>query len=496
MSGASHGHASPPPALPDALQQAINLHRAGRFARAKRIYEQLLQAHPDNPDVNHMRGMMELERGGPEIAVPWLEKAADISPSNPAIQINLGLAYELSGRLQDARFAYERAAQLAPQLARPKVSLAGVWTHLNRDDEAERILRQVLARHPAEPQACVITSEILARRAEHDAAERALRAPLQRPDLEPRARGAVLMALGKLLDKQARYDDAFAAFAEGNRLRAVQYDPATHERAVERYISIWTRQITEKLASSGSTSTQPVFIIGMPRSGTSLTEQIIAMHEGVFAAGERMHMRELQTELPALMGLSTPYPDCLLDPACPAAWPQAASAAESAYREMAPHAHRVTDKLPSNAFRVALLAAIFPNAILIHCNRDPRDTALSCFMQDFFAHGVPFANNLEHIGRYYRAYRRIMNHWRDILPGRIFESSYEQLVADPESATKNLMRHVGLDWNPRCLEFHQSERFVPTASAQQVRQPMYTTAIQRWKRYEKHLAPYLHYFED
>lgn len=478
-----------------ALQQAVDLHRAGRFARARRIYDRLLEARPNHPDVLHMRGMMELERGGPELAVPWIEKAADISPSNPAIQINLGLAYELTARLEDARYAYERASQLAPNLARPKVGLAGVWTHLKRDDEAERILRGVLERHPGEAQACVISCEIFTRRGEFERAERALHAALSRPDLEGRARGAVLMALGKLLDKLERYPEAFDAFARGNALRAVAYDPAVHERAVDRYASVWTRDLVERLAAAGSASTQPVFIIGMPRSGTSLTEQIIAMHEGVFAGGERMHMREIQTELPALLGVSGTYPECLGDEACVGAWARAADAAEAAYREMAPDALRITDKLPSNAFRVGLLAAVFPHAKLIHCIRDPRDTALSCFMQDFFAHGVPFASSLDHIGRYYRAYRRIMDHWRAILPGRLFESSYEDLVASPERSTKDLMEHVGLEWSERCLRFHESERFIPTASAQQVRRPMYASAVDRWKRYEKHLAPYLHHFD-
>lgn len=483
-------------ALPGALMRAVNLHRSGRFRRARDLYSKLLEAHPGNADVIHMRGMLELERGGPELAVPWLERAASIAPSDARIQINLGLAYELCARLDDARYAFERAAQFAPNLARPKISLAGVWTHLKRDDEAERILREVFARHPAEPQACVLSSEIFARRGEYDQAERALLVALSRTDLDGRQRGAVLMSKGKLLDKVERYDEAFEAFAEGNRLRSVAYDPTTYERAVERYISVWTSDLIERLAPLGSESTQPVFIIGMPRSGTSLTEQIIAMHEGVFAGGERLHMYELQMELASIVSAETNYPECLNEPACIANWNRVVSVAESAYREMAPDASRITDKLPSNSFRVGLLASVFPKASLVHCMRDPRDAALSCFMQDFFAQSVRFSNDLEHIGRYYRSYKRVMEHWYKVLPGQILESPYENLVTDSESATKRLMKHIGVPWDERCLQFHRSERFVPTASAQQVRQPMYTSAVARWKRYEKHLAPLLKYIDD
>ncbi|MGI9465390.1 MAG: sulfotransferase family protein, partial [Aestuariivirgaceae bacterium] len=232
----------------------------------------------------------------------------------------------------------------------------------------------------------------------------------------------------------------------------------------------------------GDPSERPVFIIGMPRAGTTLCEQIIASHREADGVGELDEIKNLASQLapqpyPAQVGqlgkndignLAAKYLrriDSLADRA----------------------ALRVADKWPTNFLHLGLIAILFPNARIIHCERDPMDTCLSIYAENFS--GVAYSNDLEHIGAFYRQCRRLMAHWSNVLPTPVFNLSYEDMVENQEASTRDLLDFCGLAWDPACLEFHTTKRTVKTTSMQQVRQPIYSRSIGRWKNYERHLGP-------
>jgi hypothetical protein len=227
----------------------------------------------------------------------------------------------------------------------------------------------------------------------------------------------------------------------------------------------------------------PIFIVGMPRSGTTLVDQILAAHPQVAAAGELTYIEDLMSDLPRMVGLERSLE---VLSALDAATVQAAG---QRYWARLQHwgrgAARVTDKMPQNFFYLGLISALFPKARVIHCRRNPLDTCLSCYMHNF----TDFATSLESLGFYYRQYARLMEHWRRVLPMRMHEVQYEELVAQPESASRELIAFCGLEWSATCLAFHERGGAVHTASRLQVRRPIYTSAVERWRRYEKHLQP-------
>jgi len=238
---------------------------------------------------------------------------------------------------------------------------------------------------------------------------------------------------------------------------------------------------------AGSQSELPVFIVGMPRSGTTLVEQILASHPMVHGAGELDYMRRIMQTLPERLGVQRPIPECAanIDTAL------AERIAEEHLQHLREHsasALRITDKTPSNFLRLGLIALLFPKARIIHCQRDPLDTCLSCYFLRF-GQGQAFAYDLDDLGRYYRDCARLMEHWRRVLPSPLLEVPYEALVADQEGWSRRLIAFLGLDWDDRCLAFYRSERQVKTASVWQVRQPVYASSIGRWRRYAKHLGP-------
>ncbi len=483
------------PSPEESLAAAVAHQRAGRFAQALAIYDALLTEHPHRPDILQMRGLLDLERGDAAKAHAWLSRAAIEAPGSGSIQINLAMTCAMLGRLDAARRAYERAGELLPGHPRPRLGLAGVLRSLGEVDRAEAVLREVLGRHPGEAEAIASLAEIRLGRGHAEQAEALLRRALALPSLEARVRGSLLFILGRLLDGAGRFDEAFAAASEANRLRAKSYDADAMDRLADRVISIFDAGLIARLAPLGDSTDRPVFIVGMPRSGTSLTEQIIQMHDGVAAGGERIVMHQAAQELPGLLGSASRYPDCMAD-ATEANWSNAAKRVAELACALDPDAARITDKLPSNFIRVGLIATALPGAAIVHCVRDPRDTCLSAYFQDFFGQTIAASTDLRNLGRYYRSYARLMRHWKGVLGDRVLDLAYEDLVTEPEASTRRLMTHVGLPWNAACLRFHQSDRFVPTASAQQVKRPMYTSSVGRWKHYERHLAPLIEALGD
>ena len=292
-------------------------------------------------------------------------------------------------------------------------------------------------------------------------------------------------SLGKLYDATGGYDKAFSNYKQGNASKTLTFDPQRHAHEVDAMIDVYSKKFMDSMPRATIRSDRPVFVVGMPRSGTSLVEQILASHPEVFGAGELTDIVQLPLSLHVILGTEQLYPQCL---------PQLTQDKMNAFTQhyldklasLSPDASRVIDKMPGNFMHLGFIELLFPDARIIHCMRDPIDTCLSCFFQDF-SRSHPYSYDLANLGAFYNGYRKIMQHWRNVLSIPMYEIQYEELVANQETKSRELVEFCGLEWDERCLNFHETKRFVGTASYDQVRKPMYKKSAGRWKNYEHHI---------
>jgi len=392
----------------------------------------------------------------------------------------------LSGDLEAAIASYHDALALSPNDGMLWNDLGRCFLILGRFDEAVGALRRALAVDPDLTYA--YRNLATCHRLAADDREMARLAGLaERADLSPEERAVASFAVAKVHDDADRYDEAFAAYDLANRLyreaRAVagdRFDAAVLTREIDRSNAEFTEAFLSAVAGWGNPSELPVFIVGMPRSGTSLVEQIAASHSRVFGAGELTNIVEADAELGPV---DTPWTQATVR--------RVGDAHLERLHGLGGGADRVINKLPDNVFKLGVIATLYPGARIIFCRRDPRDIGMSCFFQKFAAGLVMFSYDLADCGRRIRETERITAHWKRVLPLRWLDIQYESLVSNLEGESRRLIEFLGLEWEPACLDFHRTERAVHTASVWQVRQPIYNRSVGRWRHYERHLEPLL-----
>jgi len=447
-----------------------------------------IKARPDYAAAHNNLANLLKDLGRLDAAVDAYRAAIALDQGYVAAHYNLSVALVALGRLDAAEAACRRALELAPRHAPAHNNLGNVERFRGRLDAAIASFRAAIAIDPDYAAAHCNLAELLPACA-GDAAFDRLERLRDRPNLPPHERISLDFALGRMYDAVGEADRAFAAYRSGNHLRAREaarlgrgFDAAEHRRRTDKLIETFSADLFERLAESGSDSADetPLFIVGMPRSGTTLVEQILASHPAIHGAGE---LAEIDRLIATLDG----YPEvgATLDPA--ARRTLGADYLE-ALRKHSATAARITDKLPLNLFNLGFIALVLPGARVIHCRRDPRDTCLSCFTHDF-GPGNEFSDDLADLAAFHGDYHRLGEHWRATLPLPMIEVRYEDLVADLEAESRRLIAFLGLDWDPRCSAFHQSERTVLTSSSAQVRQPIHGRAVGRWRRYERRLTP-------
>ena len=299
-------------------------------------------------------------------------------------------------------------------------------------------------------------------------------------------------ALGKAYEDLGRDAEAFTQWLDGNALkrRQITYDEAATLGALDRIQAVFTSELIRRWQNVGHPSPVPVFIVGMARSGSTLVEQILASHPQVFGGGELKYFDAAVQGIRTKFGGSATFPE-LVSGMTGEDYRDLGTRYLAEIERLAPAATHITDKMPGNFIFAGLIHLALPNATIIHTIRDPVDTCLSCFSK-LFTEGQNHTYDLAELGRYYRHYQALMAHWHRVLPpGRILDVRYEDVVADLEGQARRIIAHCGLDWDPRCLAFHQTERPVLTASAAQVRQPIYNSAVGRWRVHEEALQPLL-----
>jgi len=415
-------------------------------------------------------------------------EAARLDPSRAAPLAALGTVLTVAGRHDEAATAFEAALRLNPTHAESLAGLGHVLKTIGQQARSIASYRTCIAHHPDDGEAYWSLAGMKTFRFDDHEIE-AMRTQIATGALAHGQRTSMTFALATALDSRREFAEAFELFELANAaVRAHNvYDPDATRLAHDQIIQVFDRSLLETRAGCGVDDDGPIFIVGLPRSGSTLLEQILASHSAVQGTHELPELHRLARNIGRVRGDGLEYP--LSVPALSGAELHALGSEYLAVtREFRGEKPRFTDKMPSNFRHVGLISLVLPNARIINARRHPLDTCLSCYKQ-LFAHGQHYSYDLRDLGLYYLEYERLMAHWRAVLPGRVLDVQYESVVMDPEAATRRVLEHCGLPWEDGCLRFHENPRAVRTASSEQVRQPLYTTGMQRWRDYEAQLAP-------
>jgi tetratricopeptide (TPR) repeat protein len=514
----------------------ISLRAMGRLDEAVACYDRALQLKPDYAEAHDNLGNVLMDLGRLEQAVACYSRAVEIKPEYAEGHYNRGNALLRLGQVEEAIRAYRAALRLKPELVEAYNNLGVALAELGRDESAIELydraadLQQPGFENPLANKALLLmetgrTAQSL------DAIDQALtvntgsaaawhiRAGLKKfsgadPDIPAmetllaglRASGeaqpskanladqiSLEFALGKAKLDSGAAEEAFTHLHRGNRLErsTFSYDSAATQRWIAGMAESFTPERMRHASGAGYPSEAPVFIVGMPRSGTTLVEQILASHPDIYGAGELMLLEDIVARVSGRKDAMLPSGD--------PRWLSRLSR-DKLYRSGSEYAaqacilssgwRRVVDKMPTNFLYAGFIHAILPNARIIHCRRDPVDTCFSCYTKLFSE--VRFSFDLRELGLYYRCYESLLAHWRELLPPQSFiEVQYEDVVEDVAGQTRRLIEFCGLPWDPACLAFHENRRPVRTASVTQVRQPIYRSSVGRWKPYARYLGPLL-----
>ncbi|MBX3444078.1 MAG: sulfotransferase [Planctomyces sp.] len=474
------------------VNQGISLRDSGHAAQGARAFEAALSVDADCVPALIGLGEFLAAAGNADVAVECYLAALRRDPRNVVARVNLAALRHQAGCPEDAVALLEPIADSDVAPATIRFQLANALVPLGRFDDAVALYESILPLHPQPAKILYNLAQIVRFRDEHrpwlaEWDQRLVRRPQSRDDAAYRH-----FAIGKASDDLRDYDAAWSHFEAGNELIAPEFDADQHSEFVRATRETFDAAWFAGRQGLGNSSDAPVFIVGMPRSGTSLIEHVLAGHPRVRAAGEREDLGLLVAEFTLQQGRS------LDDPAAANEFhgPAVSRMAERYLRRVPLQgAARITDKQPTNFLLLGWIAACFPHARVIHCRRDPLDACLSCYFQHFSSR-LPFAYRLESLGAYYAAYERLMSHWRRTLPIPIHDVVYEEFVDEPERVSRDVVEFLGLEWSPACLETAAARQAVATASQWQVRQPVYRSARGRWRNYESNLGPLIAALQD
>lgn len=423
------------------------------FEEAEQCYREALRHQPENKEIRLNFAVMLLDATKHEEALTEYRCVAERYPDCVEAQAGIAKLLEFKGALE------EGAAMVTTLLERHRgdkhVALAygALARHMDKREDAIAVLED-----------CLLDSAIS-------------------NNLQIKAH----FLLGKLYDELKDYERAVTHYSQANKLSNYKFDSEANHKFFDEVIGVFSREGVVRRPRASNRSRLPVFIVGMPRSGTSLVEQILASHPQVHGAGELRDIGQIAGSLPEIIGSPVPCPMCVeglnrktLD--------LVAQRHLNRLGKFAREATRVTDKMPHNFLNLGLIDMLFPEARIIHCQREPLDTCLSIYFNHFNPNHA-YAADLAHLGIYYREYLRIMDHWKSVLRVPILEVRYEDMVADQEGMSRKMLEFIGLEWDERCLRFYESERKTKTISYDQVRRPIYKKSVARWMRYDPYIEP-------
>ena len=469
--------------ISECLNKARDFHVLGLFEEANVLLQTVLQQDANN--IPALCGLAAIARDNNlfEEAMNFLNVAMSIDRNDINVHKGLAIVYTRMGEIKPAIDQYKIALTIRYD-AWILSELARLYLLAGNLDQALMFFKKAFSSKPSDPgnfhgmlqlDRSLITDEMIGD----------VKKILAKGDISIKDKSSFHFALGKLFDRDADYDQAFANFSAANTAKGLKYKTIDHEQFIDRIINIFSANFFDD-NNTGSASESPVFIVGMPRSGTTLVEQIISSHPQVAGAGELSLIENMLAAIPKRLASNELYPECLsgnnqvlID--------ELAAIYEASTREFMQQGQlRVTDKMPVNFMHLGLIALLFPKAKIIHCQRHPLDVCLSCYFTNL-TNKHDYAGDLKNLAHYYQQYERIMAHWKSVLPVAIHEIAYEDLVEQQESESRALINFVDLEWDDQCLSFYQTKRNVNTASVIQVRKPVYQSSVERWRRYDKYL---------
>lgn len=463
--------------------------RAGRLPGALSAFKQSLK-------INHQMaapwiGLSKaLEMNGQfEEARECLRRAITVEPTHVDAHLQLATSHKNLGDVDDAKHEYEHTLSLDPKFAPAHFGLGQVMEDMGDPAAAAGAYRSALKLDPSYSEAL---ANLLGLSRHIDVSEEVEMADNLLENASDRDKALIGYGLGKAHEQQKLYDAAFDAYATANVARSKlvgAFDPDMFAVRLEKMCELFSSSFFEEHCGWGDPSEQPVFIVGLPRSGTTLTEQIIGSHPDCFGAGELFTLTDLATATPDRLGKADPpWPFCAPDLNETHVKELALEYLDQSSGRAPDTAVRVVDKQPLNFWHLGLVAMALPNAKIIHCTRDIRDCGFSIFSQNFGLE-QQWSTDLGHIADYWRGYKKLMEHWASVTNLQIMEVSYEDTVSDLEGQARHLLDFLGLSWDANVLNFHENDRAVQTPSRWQVRQPIYQSSKERWRRYEKKLGP-------
>ncbi len=474
------------------LALAETLRRTNRYEQAYKHYKQSADLDPSNYECWRQFGHCLMEMRQYEAASMAYGMAIGRRQDDPRLRLFQARAYVKADELSSAKSAYDKALALDPSFADAHFESGNLQLTLGDSEAARKCYRDALSINPDLLEAHYRLARLGETAGEEDSVLVRLEACQENHKNDANSRALAYFSAAEIHHKAKRFDQAFRHFQSGNSILATRerVDIDKHAAACDALIEAFSAEVFDTVSAGGSSSDVPVFIVGMPRSGTSLVEQILASHPDATGVGEFDQMQKIADALWATQDGELLYPRDV------AKIDQSAlvELANQYHRHMARQAprpaQRIADKFVFNFMNLGLIALLFPKAAIIHCDRDPMAIGFSCYRQ-FFADGkiAALTGDLESLGSYYLQYRRLMAHWREVLPIKLLDVRYEDLIANQEDRTKEIIEFVGLEWDDACLAFHEANHSVRTASVGQVRKPIYSTSVDGWRRYETHLEP-------
>ncbi|HED12672.1 MAG TPA: sulfotransferase family protein [Gammaproteobacteria bacterium] len=496
------------------------LREAGRPNDALNAYRALLALQPGHLMGANNLGALLLHLGNAPAALELLLRTVKMFPDAAQIRVNLANTYNALGLLDKAIEQARMALDIKSDFFDAYCILGSALQRLGQLDEALENYSIAAALRPGDinvqlgrahllelkgnypqcwtlikpllrtghPRAAAIYFDLGPHIGRRDEAVILLQSLLAHGSLPDAAQSSMHFKLGKHFDETGKFDDAFFHYSHANRLTGKTFNLDNTVRLFNAIISVYNNDFVQTMPRSENNSRRPIFILGMPRSGTSLVEQILASHPDVGGGGELPYIDEVANRISAQRGKSGLFPAGVTE----TGRNQLEILANRYLQRVTRHegnTKHMTDKMPHNFVYIGIIMQMFPRASIIHCARNPVDTCLSCYFSHFGNDSHDYSYNLSTLGKYYCQYRRLMDHWNDLFGHRILTITYENMVYNQESVTRDLLNFCGLEWNDRCLEFHESARTVYTLSYKQVREPLYSDSIDRWKNYGKYLTP-------
>jgi len=509
------------------LGLAVEHHRAGEFDKAENTCREVLSKDPNNVNATRLLGMLAMELGKHQLAVEMLRNSVKLEPRffgayidlahelmeidaleechevlQEAIKLQreqalphamLGILHNMAGRFEAAAEVFKTALEKQPDHGASLAGLGHALKTIGRQEEAVDTFRRCIKAFPAFGEAYWGLANLKTISFSDDE-KTAMEGKVDDKSLSEEARVNFNYALGKAHEDRGNFDQAFVRYDRGAKLRwsNESYDHAHTRTAHDEIIKTITAEVLQQNEGYGYPDPAPIFIVGLPRSGSTLIEQILASHSQVDGTRELLDIPYIIDAINRQKPEGVGYPQALLR------YGEVLATVGRQYiastRRYRGDALYFTDKMPGNFESIGLIALILPNAKIVNARRHPLDSCMSCYKQLFYK-GQMFTYDLVALGEYYLEYQRMMDYWHEILPGKVLDVQYEQMVSDQETQTRRLLEYCGLPWEDNCLKFYDTERAVVTASSEQVRQPIHAGAVDSWRRFEKHLGPLVEVLE-